>query len=197
MIVSPYSNEVFNIIQTGKFKAFYAAELDFEDGITRVHTDTGDIIIDGNTYNGIGNFGSVGNASETIESGSAFSINLTLSGLDASIITEANIKSCRGRAGKLMFVVVDENGNLAADIIMSGRTDAARTKIGSQASENSITIPLVDRMAEWQRSGTKRWTDESHRVRNNDDRIFYAVAQMATWPIYWGQKKDAPSFTYE
>ncbi|MGE4267183.1 MAG: hypothetical protein AB7F25_07090 [Deferribacterales bacterium] len=197
MIIAPYSNESLAIISTGKFKAFYAARLDFKDGVTRIHTDTGDIVINGETYNGIGNFGSVADTSESVDSKSALSVELTLSGLNADIINEANVKGCRGREGKLFLVVVDENGNYAADIIMSGRMDAAQTKLGKDDSENSIVIPLVDRMAEWENAGTKRVTDESQQARNNGDRIFYAVGQMASWPIYWGQKKDAQSFTYE
>jgi hypothetical protein len=76
--------------------------------------------------------------------------------------------------------------------------DAAQFSFAGNGSDgNKITVPLIDRMAEWQRTGTERWTDENHRARHGDDRFFYAVAQMSEWPIYWGSKKDAPSFTYD
>lgn len=54
------------------------------------------------------------------------SVDLTLNGLDTQIITETSLKGCRGRAGKLMFVVFAEDGTYAADILFSGRMDAAK-----------------------------------------------------------------------
>lgn len=197
MQVFPFSQSVTNIIARGNFIAVYACELHFKDQTVRAHTGTGELTLDGVTYLGVGDFGNIGSAREGISSSSPRSIDLSLSGLDAVILSETNLKGCRGRAGRVLFVVVDEAGNYAADILISGRMDAATFAYSGNVGENAITVTVVDRMAEWQRTGTERWTDESHRARHgNDDRFFYAVAQMAEWPIYWGAKKDAPSFKY-
>jgi hypothetical protein len=112
----PFSQSVVDIIATGKFLTVYACQLDFEDGMVFAHTGTGTLVIDGITYDGVGHFGEVGQSQESDNSGSPMSVDLTLSGLDSYIITETNIRGCRGRSGKLMFVVFDEAGNYAADI---------------------------------------------------------------------------------
>lgn len=196
--VFPFSQSVVNIIATGKFMVVYACQLDFQDGMVFAHTGTGQLVLDGITYDGVGTFGEVGQAQESDNSGSPMSIDLTLTGLDAYILQETNIRGCRGRSGKLLFVVFDEAGNYAADILFSGRMDAAQFSFGGNGSDgNKISVPIIDRMAEWSRTGTERWTDENHRARHEGDRFFYAVAQMAEWPIYWGASKDAPSFTYD
>ncbi|QKK98389.1 hypothetical protein GEV38_21545 [Pseudomonas sp. 13159349] len=196
--VFPFSQTVVDIIAKGNFMAVYACQLDFPDGMVFAHTGTGDLVIDGITYQGVGTFGAVGQSQESSNSGSPMSIDLTLNGLDTQIITETSLKGCRGRNGKLMFVVFDQDGSYAADILFSGRMDAATfSYAGNGEDGNKITVPIVDRMAEWSRTGTERFTDENHRARHQGDRFFYAIAQMSEWPIYWGSKKDAPTFTYE
>lgn len=194
----PFSQQVVDIIAQGRFMAVYACQLDFPDGLVFAHTGTGDLVLDGITYQGVGTFGEVGQSQESSTSSSPMSIELTLNGLDATIITETSLKGCRGRNAKLIFVVIDQAGNYAADILFSGRMDAAQFAYSGNGSDgNAIRVPIVDRMAEWSRISTERWTDENHRARHQDDRFFYAVAQMADWPIYWGASKDAPSFAYE
>ncbi|MBF8706129.1 hypothetical protein [Pseudomonas putida] len=194
----PFSQSVVDIIAQGRFMAVYACQLDFPDGMVFAHTGTGDLVLDGITYQGVGTFGEVGQAQESSSSGSPMSVELTLNGLDATIISETSLKGCRGRNAKLLFVVINQAGEYAADILFSGRMDAAQFAYSGNGSDgNAIRVPIIDRMAEWSRIATERWTDENHRARYQDDRFFFAVAQMADWPIYWGASKDAPSFSYE
>lgn len=194
----PFSQSVVDIIGQGRFMAVYACQLDFPDGMVFAHTGTGDLVLDGITYQGVGTFGEVGQAQESSSSGSPMSVELTLNGLDATIISETSLKGCRGRNAKVLFVVINQAGDYAADILFSGRMDAAQFAYSGNGSDgNAIRVPIIDRMAEWSRLATERWTDENHRARHQDDRFFFAVAQMADWPIYWGASKDAPSFSYE
>ncbi len=194
----PFSQAVVDIIAVGNFMAVYAAQLDFVDGMVYAHTGTGDLVVDGITYQGVGQFGEVGQSQESSNSSSPMSIELTLNGLDTAILSSTTIKGCRGRPARLLFIVMDESGNYAADVLFSGRMDAAQIAYGGNSEDgNKITVTLIDRMAEWSRTGTERWTDESHRARHDGDRFFFAVAQLASWPLYWGAAKDAPSFTYE
>ncbi|MCW6054213.1 MULTISPECIES: hypothetical protein [Pseudomonas] len=193
----PFSQRVVDIIATGKFMPVYAVQLDFADGMVFAHTGTGELVVDGVTYEGVGNFGQVSQSKESDNSGSPMSVELTLSGLDSYILSETNVRGCRGRMAKVIFVVFDEAGNYAADILFSGRMDAAKFSFAGNGQDgNTITVPVIDRMAEWSRTGTERWTDENHRARHQGDRFFYAIAQMSEWPIYWGAAKDAPTFTY-
>ncbi|POP84423.1 hypothetical protein CXB38_03865 [Pseudomonas syringae] len=193
----PFSQRVVDIIATGRFMPVYAVQLDFADGMVFAHTGTGELVVDGITYEGVGNFGQVSQSKESDNSGSPMSVDLTLSGLDSYILSETNVRGCRGRMAKVIFVVFDEAGNYAADILFSGRMDAAKFSFAGNGQEgNTITVPVIDRMAEWSRTGTERWTDENHRARHQGDRFFYAIAQMSEWPIYWGAAKDAPTFTY-
>jgi hypothetical protein len=197
MLAFPFSSASMEIISRGNFKAFYAAFLDFKDDPVRVHTDYGTRVINGETYYGVGHLGSVGTLSEEMNADSPLSVELKLSGLDPEFIENTVIKGCRGRQGKLMICFVDDvNGGIVADTLFSGRMDAAKVSAGA-GDNNSITVPIVDRMAEWSRKGTKRWTDESHRARHNNDRFLAYIAQLTNKQIFWGSKADGVGFKYE
>ena len=73
----PFSQRVVDIIAQGNFMAVYACQLDFPDGMVFAHTGTGDLVLDGITYQGVGSFGEVGEAQESSSSGSPMSVDLT------------------------------------------------------------------------------------------------------------------------
>lgn len=194
-MIFPFSQQVVDILATGKFMVLYAFELQFKDETIRGHTGAGQLVIDGQVYDGANGGVLVGSSSESSDASSPLTAELTMWGLDPAIMREAGPNGCRGRPARLMFVVMAEDGSYAADALLSGRMDAARFSLGTDTCE--IQLSIVDRMAEWDRTGTERWTDEQQRARRDGDRFFRAVAQLANSPIYWGSKKDAPSFTYD
>ena len=196
MQVFPFSEAVVDLLARPTVRMVYATELHFKNGIARAHTGIGPLVIEGFTYDGVGDFGNVSPAREQLDSGSPAAVTLTLSGLDPTIVASTLQDRCRGRFGKLMVVAYDEDGTYAADILFSGKMDAATISYGGADDENAISVTITDRMVDWQRGGTERWTDENHRSRHQDDRFFFAVAQLSDWPIYWGAKRDAPNFTY-
>lgn len=193
----PFSQAVVDILAAGNAMIVYAVQLHFKDGTVYGHTGTGDLIIDGQVYHGAGGYASVGSSEESNNASSPMSVDITLSGLDAEAIADTLLDGCRGRPAKLMFVAIDPDGNYAADALFSGRMDAAQFSYGGNDGDNAITVTIIDRMAEWNRIGTERWTDENHRARHGGDRFFFAVAQLANSPIAWGAKKDAAGFVYQ
>ncbi len=196
MINFPFSDSVIDLMSRPTVRITYAGELDFKEGVARFHTGTGALVINGQTYEGVGQFGDVESVPEQLNSSSPMSVTLTLSGIDAQVMRDTLQDRCRGRPGRLMLVAYDEDGSYAADILFSGTMDAASMSYGGNQGENAISVELTDRMVDWRRGGTERWTDENHRARRQGDRFFSVVAQLAEWPIYWGGAKNAPPFKY-
>jgi hypothetical protein len=192
----PFSQAVVDIITTDEFFMVYACELFFEEETLRFHSGTGQLVLDGYTYTGVGDFGGITAVEEDSQGTSPKSITLSLSGLNSSILSDS-LYGAKGRDAKIYLVVADKSGTQAADVLFQGRMDAPLVSYGGNDGSNSINITVIDRMDKWNRVDTERWTDESHTSRNGaDDRFFYAVKQLADAPIYWGYKKDAPSFEY-
>lgn len=192
----PYSDSMIEMMAAPSVRLAYAAELEFKDGPARAHTGTGLLVIDGKTFEGVGSLGKVGDVVDQGDSSSAGSVTLTLSGWDNDVVKDTLQDRCRDRPGRLYLVAFGEDGSTVADILYEGLMDAADISYGGNADENAISVKITDQMVLWQRKGTEVWSDNSQRARHGGDRFFYAIAQMASWAIYWGSKKDAPSFTY-
>ena len=191
--VFPLSEPVLNKLSAGECMLVNACELHFKDGVFRAHTGTGEIIINGYSYIGLRKLGSIGSIKESSDSQGAYSVDMNLSGIDTEIINETLVNKCRGKLGKIYFVAVGKDGSTAANIICSGRMGAAQFKIGTGETSNVITIPLEDRMAEWDRPGVDRFTQESHIKDYPGDDFFQYVGQVAVGEIFWGSKKDGAS----
>lgn len=76
------------------------------------------------------------------------------------------------------------SGEIAQTPIKAGRT-------------NTIQLTISNKFEDWQKGLNLRNTDESHRRLYQNDRFFRYQNQMADRSIYWGSKKDAPSFIYK
>lgn len=192
----PFSDEVVNIIATGNFQVIYACKLDFKNGMVRAHTSTGNLVIDGETYTGVGQFGEVSQLEETADSRSPMSVTLTLNGLDPDVLQGTLVDKCCKREGVLYFVVIDSEGNMAYDICFKGQMDAPQFNFASGSDDNSISVTITDKMVTWNRKGTKRFNDENHRARHDDDRFFCYIDQMQTAQFYFGYAKDRSPFKY-
>ncbi|OHV12113.1 hypothetical protein [Kushneria phosphatilytica] len=198
MLSFPFSDSVVDMLSRETVRIVFAVYLDFQNTPALAHSGTGVLTIDGRTYQGVGSFGSIEPAKEELGGDSPTSLDLTLSGLDSSIVSSTLKDRCRGRDGKVYLVAIDdETGDYSADILFSGKMDAASFNYsGNGDGANAVTVTINDRMTYWQRKGTERWTYENHKARHPGDDLFYAVAQLSEWPIYWGAEKDAPSFEY-
>lgn len=194
MIYHPLSDEMVKAINNDCYLVV-AAKLDLKSGVTCVHTGTGNLIIAGEVYQGVGQLGAVESVKEGLST-SPTQLLLSLSGFDSKLVGEVlNERSC-GRDVRLMLVAIDDdNGQpMLADVIFAGQIANLSVTTGE---ENKIGLTVSNRFERWSMGLPDRFTDESWSKRHNGDRIFRYVAQMAERSIYWGSKKDAPAFIYK
>ncbi|HDN2511941.1 TPA: hypothetical protein P1K35_002117 [Providencia rettgeri] len=194
MIYHPLSDEMVKAINDDCYLVV-AAKLDLKSGVTCVHTGTGNLIIAGEVYQGVGQFGSIESVKEGLST-SPTQLLLSLSGFDSKLVGEVLNERSRGRDVRLMLVAIDEdNGQpILADVIFAGQIANLSVTTGD---ENAIGLTVSNRFERWSLGLPDRFTDESWSKRHKGDRIFRYVAQMAERSIYWGSKKDAPAFIYK
>lgn len=189
----PFSNDMVKAINDGYYLVV-ASRLDLKSGVVRAHTGVGNIIIAGEIYQGVGQFGAIESVGENMTT-SPQQLIMKLSGFDSSLIGEVMNERVRGRDAQLMLVALDEDGNPAiAEVLFAGQI----TTIGvTTGEENEIAVTVSNRFERWSYGLPDRFTDKSWSQRKNGDRIFRYVAQMADRAIYWGSKKNAPAFIYK
>lgn len=193
MLVNPYSLTVAQAMMADNVNLVLAAEIKFVSGITRVHTGVGVVVIEGNNYLGIGSLGQIDSVKEQ-NTTSATQLNLTLTGLDTSLLSTIMNENCVGKPASIFIGVMDDNLNLTSyDVVFRGKIRNTSLLAGSKGAIN-VTISNI--FEDWSRAKAWRYTDESQQQLNNGDRLFRYVAQMSDRSIYWGSKKDAPPFRY-
>ncbi|KIS44441.1 hypothetical protein [Kosakonia radicincitans] len=193
MLYSPFSDAMVDWLSRDRVTALIAANIQFESGTIYVHSGTGQIVLNGFVYYGMGKMGAVDDVGET-NSTSPSQLKLTLSGLDLSLFATTLNERCVGRQANIYLVVMDDGGVVrAADLIFQGKVSSTGATAGGT---NALQYTVSNIFEDWQRPFPDRYTDESHQAAQPGDRIFRYVAQMAERSIYWGSKKDAPGFTY-
>jgi hypothetical protein len=193
MLINPFSANVATAMMGDQVNVVLAVEILFDSGPTRVHSGTGNVVIEGNNYIGLGMLGQVDSVKEQNNT-SATQLNLTLAGLDSSMLATVLNENCVGRKASMFVGVLDDDFLLTDyDVVFRGKIRNTALIAGSKGAIN-VTVSNI--FEEWARAKAWRYTDESQRQLHDDDRIFRYVAQMADYSIYWGSKKDAPPFRY-
>lgn len=186
--------EVMAALNQPHVSALYALKLDLVSGISRIHSGLGELVIGGETYYGVGSMGAVSPQKEQLST-SPTKLNVSLSGLDDSMLAEVMRERIVDRMAWLYLVVIGPaEVPLKACLQFKGRIAQTPVKAGKT---NTIQLTISNIFEDWQKGLPMRNTDESHRRLHPDDRFFRYQNEMADRSIYWGSKKDAPGFIYK
>ncbi|WP_270659399.1 hypothetical protein [Aeromonas sp. Y301-2] len=186
--------EVMAALNLPHVSALYALKLDLVSGISRIHSGLGELVIGGETYYGVGSMGAVSPQKEQLST-SPTKLNVSLSGLDDSMLAEVMRERIVDRMAWLYLVVIGPaEVPLKACLQFKGRIAQTPVKAGKT---NTIQLTISNIFEDWQKGLNMRNTDESHRRLYPNDRFFRYQNEMADRSIYWGSKKDAPGFVYK
>lgn len=194
MLFSPFSDDLLSAMEQPNVALVLAAEIDFPSGVTKVHTGTGTVIINGQTFLGVGTLGDVGSVTEE-NSTSSSTMSMALSGLDMSLVGETLNEEVIGCNVVCYLAVMNDQGVVTgANVLFEGFITDTSLQAGQQ---NALSYVIANVFERWSQGLPDRYTDESQQRLYPGDRFFRYVAQMAERSIFWGSKKDAPGFTYE
>lgn len=167
-----------------------AVEMDFPDGFARFHGGHESIEIDGNTFLGVGQLGSISVAEESAELRS-YGMVIKLSGVPRDSIAYALGQAYQGRRGTVWEVQLDPVTFTVIGpplVVFRGRMDQMDIIMGQQAA---VTVRLENRLADWDRPRIRRFTDDEQRRRDPNDGSFRFLPATTEKEIIW----PARSFT--
>lgn len=193
MYYHPFSDAMVKAINDGAYLVL-ATRLGLPSGVVRAHTGVGPLVIEGETYLGVGQHGGVEGMTEQTST-SPTQLTLKLSGFDKGLVGDVLNQKTRGHAGRVMIAALGDDGKtILAELLFAGVISASAVTSGE---ENAVAVTLTNRFERWSIGLPNRFTDASFSQRRAGDRFFRYVAQMADRAIYWGSKKDAPPFNYQ
>lgn len=190
-----YSDSMISKIAEDHSVVGYAVEIIFPAGEpTRAHTGVGNIIINGETYYGVGGLGTV-SAIPSQGDTTPQRVSVGLNGLPNGVLPQMLHSALRGNPATLYTLVFNsETGQLQqAEIAVVGTVSDYNVTTGE---DNTCNVTISDEYEKFEMPIRKYWTDESYILDHPDDRLCRYAAQMADREIQWGSKNDAPPLRY-
>lgn len=160
------------------------------------HTGVGDQIIDNETYLGVGNLADITPVRESNDT-SPNEITITLGGLDSTLVAQVLNERNNNKDVDVFWCSLDDDDRVDAFFkIFSGRTVSQNYLYDRE--NTTVSVRVADRLIDWSRKATERFSDESHRSGANSigDRFYRFLTEVSRVPIYWGSEKDGPGFRF-
>lgn len=184
------SASVISALESSTVRLVTFAELDFASGTLYVHDGIGTYTWGGNDWLGVGDFGGI----STVEEGSEvspYSLNLTLSGLDAGLVSTALTENYFMRDVNIYLGLLDDNDDLidTPTQIWAGFMDVMSLTAGA-SSGDSITLTAESELSKFDRSANLRYTDTMLRKRDANDKFFEFLKDIEGVKISWGKNNS-------
>ena len=182
---------IADMCQDGAILA-YAAEFQFPNETLRNWSGVGNIVIDGETYYGVGEFGSIGSI-ENVGDANPASVELTLTGLPSVVFTSVMQANIRGTNATVMKVLLDKTGKLLnhARVVVGQVTEYS----WSFNETGTFSIQVADEFSLYERPLQKFYTEKSWTSDHEGDHFWRFVAQLANKKLHWGAEQDGSKFT--
>ncbi len=136
------------------------------------------------TFTSVGSLGNVSAVEEGAEL-QAYSIAVTLAGINKELLAIALQQHYQGRAAKLWLALLDKNSLIIGEpiLLFAGRIDAMQWNAGENAQ---IILNIQNPLADWERPKLSRYTNSEQQKLFPNDKFFEFLNSLAEKPIFWG-----------
>ena len=185
---------VQNQLAASELEPFFAIKLAFDSGDVRVWTGYNDITIASETYIGGGQLLSISPIQETVEI-AARGVNMSLNGINSSLVSVALTESYQGRSAKVYLGVIS-SGAVVSDpyLVFDGRMDVMTIEDAGETA--NISLSAESRLIDLERARVRRYTDNDQQNQFAGDTGLRFVADLQDKEIAWGSGKDDSSFDF-
>lgn len=160
-------------------------DLNFGSGTVRVHDGIGALTFNSQTYNGLGTYGTIDAVNEDVAT-TAKALQLTLSGVEPSLVNSAMTEDYQGKTVTLYVGLLDIN-TLAwianPEIVWEGRMDYMAIDLGQGVG----TIKMFCESRLQREPKVSRYTDQDQQIAHPGDNFFNLLWQIPLTTASWGQ----------
>ena len=178
------STPMLDQIETNFIRPAFLADITFASMNVHCWTGAGNITYNGNTYLGVGSFGSVGRIIDGSDV-QAYGTTLQLSGIDTTFLSESMTDIQLGAPIAISFALLDSNANVMGNAypLVIGTVDQPAIKIGT--STCSITLAVENKLSNLQRANMRRYTAADQQLYYPGDTLFNAVEYLNDLALIW------------
>lgn len=179
------TQSIIDNLDATEIRPFFAVELYFDTQTLYMWTGLGDLVSNGNTYTGTGQFLEISELKETAEI-SAKGATVSLSGIPSNLISLAINEPYQGRKCKILFGLLNSsNALIAIDEVFNGYIDQMTIAEGAETS--TIGISVESRLIDLERARIFRYNDQSQKARYANDKGFEFVEDLQDKQFNWGR----------
>jgi hypothetical protein len=175
------------------------ADLDFASGAVRVHMGVGDIVLNGLTYSGMGEFASLSEISERPDARDFSQVSVGLKGVDPALLAKVPTRSDYvGRFASITLVAFDPNTYQPITpleaALFEGFMDVMTFERQAGAANITLTLKHFDSLYA---QSIGLWnTPEHQKAEYPGDTAFDLIATLQDKEIRWGNESvRTPSHT--
>ena len=172
----------------GEANVFMVAMIHLDFGVSGdlyLHDGIGTITWNSVDWLGAGSFGTVSAISET-QDDRPQALQLTLSGIDSNVMTEAMAANYYGRSCKVYVGFLDGDGAFLAspELEFEGRMDSMQ--VSTSEGTSSVQLTCESRLILWSMTNGSLYTDEDHQRTFSGDLFFDQQCTQADQYLEWG-----------
>jgi len=169
---------------------FFAVQAEFDNDVLRVNTTAGDVIFDGNTYQGVGTLLTMSAFEDTAEMKSS-GLTIGLSGLDPAILSHSLTNDYHNRPITVFTGFLDGGGENAGAVMTSFKGRMTSMQITEDPNgANTITVNCENRLVDLKRPCNLRYLKESQKLIDSTDTGFNRMEVIQTAEILWGKERS-------
>ena len=174
-------------LSASSLKPFLAMKAEFLEGDVRLWTGYGEISVNSETYTGGGTLLGVSGVEETSEI-KATGLNVSLSGVDSTILSVALSANYQNRTFTLFLGMLDEAHQVIASVyqLFQGRMDTISINDSSDTVQFALTVE--SRLIDLEKPNETRYTGEEQKRLFAGDLGLDFVADLQDKTINWGGK---------
>ena len=182
-------NAIVDRLSEDHQQVFVAVKAEFDTETLRFHSGTGDISIDSETYSGLGTLLNVSNVVDSTELKSE-GITVSLAGMDDTVLNLALTEEYQNRLITVMmgYEMGGTNEVQGKIVLFKGRMQ--KMEIFDNPDGSTIQVTAENRLIDLERPSNLRFTKESQRYIDADDKCFDMVASLQDKEIVWGKSSS-------
>jgi hypothetical protein len=167
----------------------FAIKAEFDTDDILLHTSLGDLVIDGETYEGAGQLLSISEIEDSNDLKSA-GVTFSITGMDEQVLGYALTENYQNRPITLLMAFLSGGTDqvVASMVLYKGRM--VQMNISDDPNGASIVLQTENRLMDLRRPSNYRYTKESQASLYANDSSLNEVAKIQDMKINWGRYND-------
>lgn len=167
----------------------FAIKAEFDTDDILLHTSLGDLVIDGETYEGAGELLAISEIEDSNDLKSA-GVTFSITGMDEQVLGYALTENYQNRPITLLMAFLSGGTDqvVASMVLYKGRM--VQMNISDDPNGASIVLQTENRLMDLRRPSNYRYTKESQASLYANDSSLNEVAKIQDMKINWGRYND-------